>query len=713
MRMLTALTVALFLAMHNANTCHGQVVLQGLGTVVLGVEVAAIPDVEDAFKSAGIKLPVKIGLVLLHVEAHGPAANAKLQKYDVITNVNGKTVRTVEEFRTEVESLTVGKQYKVIGYHGVNVRGKTAWKKGTVNVTPVTRKDLFVNAMASKDDEVNDTTRFKHKDSAEFVNTESEFYCYFVSSAGLTPSLRIRIQYVSDDWLFIRRFTIKADDATFEIDVSGLGNVDRDFEGGKIWEWHDRPADENNLKMLDEILRSKRVILRCEGDKYIKDRDLTESEIDRIRSVLMAYQIMGGQGINANMARAGQLIQKAPQDEPNADAKGESKEGDSGRTNWANETYDCTFRWVKGKMWEEVDNKTGQVNFTYQETSRSKESIEIFCPKRKYQIRLLSKTLELKKDDKWTWVANGKWEAVNSSPKSNETPMSPVSPPGSLVTSLIGTKPGDFREITLPAGEKLTLIWCPPGTFTMGSPASEQGRNEDEDDTENAGGKPVDVALEKGFWLAQTETTQGQYAAVMGTSPWTEHGNPNDYKAGVSFPAVYINQTDAKAYCEKLTEVERQAGRLPTDWEYSLPSEAQWEYASRAGTKTMFSFGDDETLLNEYAWFAKNTGNLGKNFAHPVATKKANPWGFFDMHGNTWEWSRDGYETKLRGASSPIDATSATADGVLRGGSWYDSPVYCRSAYRLQRMPATRNYNLGFRIAAVGVGQAVNDRSSP
>lgn len=260
---------------------------------------------------------------------------------------------------------------------------------------------------------------------------------------------------------------------------------------------------------------------------------------------------------------------------------------------------------------------------------------------------------------------------------------------------LIGTKAGETREITLPGGVKQIYIWCPPTKepFTMGTP----GATDEE--------SPVQVTLTQGFWLAQTETTQAQYTAIMGTSPWVVHGDTDYYyKAGANFPASYIDHTEAEAYCAKLTEIEGKAGRLPTGWKYALPTEAQWQYACRAGTKTKYSFGDDESQLGEYAWFTKNADEIGEKYAHGVGTKKPNPWGLSDMHGNVWEWCRDAYEAKLPGGTDPLVVSSdGAADRVSRGGCWNDSSVHCRSASRGRYLPSGRSIYLGFRPATVPV----------
>jgi formylglycine-generating enzyme required for sulfatase activity len=133
------------------------------------------------------------------------------------------------------------------------------------------------------------------------------------------------------------------------------------------------------------------------------------------------------------------------------------------------------------------------------------------------------------------------------------------------------------------------------------------------------------VTLTKGFWLGQHEVTQAEWQRVMQTTPW--RGEPY-VKEGDEYPATYVSWDDAVKFCEQLTETERQAGRVPSDWQYTLPTEAQWEWAWRAGTKSRFSFGDNDSNLVEYAWFDKNADDAGKKYAHRVGQKRENGYGF-------------------------------------------------------------------------------------
>jgi formylglycine-generating enzyme required for sulfatase activity/aminoglycoside phosphotransferase (APT) family kinase protein len=221
----------------------------------------------------------------------------------------------------------------------------------------------------------------------------------------------------------------------------------------------------------------------------------------------------------------------------------------------------------------------------------------------------------------------------------------------------------------------MELVVIPPGTFTMGSPADEKDRSPDEDQ--------VDVTLTKAFQMSRTEVTQGQWKAVMGTEPWQGEAVAGEFSDS---PATYVNWADAVSFCEKLSAREGQVYRLPT--------EAEWEWACRAGTKTAWSFGGSEGELGQYAWFAGNTGEIYK--VPRVGQKLSNGFGLSDMHGNVWEWCGDLYGKTLAGGSNPVGASSGSFR-VVRGGSWDYALASCRSAGRISIAPSYRGFALGFR----------------
>jgi formylglycine-generating enzyme required for sulfatase activity len=169
--------------------------------------------------------------------------------------------------------------------------------------------------------------------------------------------------------------------------------------------------------------------------------------------------------------------------------------------------------------------------------------------------------------------------------------------------------------------------------------------------------------------------------------------NPSYFKnAGANAPVEGVSWDDAQEYCRKLTERERAAGRLPAGYEYSLPTEAQWEYACRAGTTGPYAGNGD---LSSMGWYDDNSGST----THPVGQKQANAWGLYDMHGNVWEWCHDWYGSYPGGAVTDPTGASSGSYRVGRGGSWNLDAGFCRSALRIILDPSNRFINLGFRLA--------------
>jgi formylglycine-generating enzyme required for sulfatase activity len=188
----------------------------------------------------------------------------------------------------------------------------------------------------------------------------------------------------------------------------------------------------------------------------------------------------------------------------------------------------------------------------------------------------------------------------------------------------------------------------------------------------------------------------------MQTTPWS---GQTYAKEGAEIPAIYVSWEDAAEFCQKLTILERQTGQLPEGWEYTLPTEAQWEYACRAGTSTAYSFGNDESDLIDFGWYGlrESDGNAKEEpYAHPVGQKKPNAFGLYDMHGNVWEWCRDWFQAELPGGTDPeVTSQQSPAHRVDRGGSWFYPAEYSRSAARGGFAPRARSLDLGFRVAAV------------
>ena len=282
----------------------------------------------------------------------------------------------------------------------------------------------------------------------------------------------------------------------------------------------------------------------------------------------------------------------------------------------------------------------------------------------------------------------------------------PATQPGSVAAGGAATQPA--KELTLDLGNKVTmkLVQIPAGNFLMGSPESEQkeaaksaaspGLKEEDARKWFANESPQhEVTISKPFYMGIYDVTQEQYEQVMGQNPSTVKGPQN--------PVETVSWDDAVEFCKKLS--------AKTGKTVVLPTEAQWEYACRAGTKTPFNTG--ETISTDQANYDGNSvyGNGVKGEYRqkttPVGTFKPNAFGLYDMHGNVWQWCADRYDGKYYGNSPKADPTGP-ADGaarVLRGGSWSSLPQFCRSAYRDFSSPVSRfNIRYGFRVVVSGSG---------
>lgn len=248
-----------------------------------------------------------------------------------------------------------------------------------------------------------------------------------------------------------------------------------------------------------------------------------------------------------------------------------------------------------------------------------------------------------------------------------------------------GSRVGEVR--TFNEELKLAMVWCPAGRLTMGSPSNELGRGRDE--------HQLNVAIDKGFWIGQTEVTQHQWKSVMQSEPWRGK-QPTDADGRVA--ASYIGWQEADTFCRRLTDLERQAGRLSSGWAYRLPSEAQWEYACRAETSTAYSFGDDPRSLSDYGWFRDNATASGQDQANAVGQRRPNPWNIFDMHGNVAEWCRDAYRERYDPQADPA-SSQQERQRAIRGGAWNLGAEFCRAAARnayYHDLPGSKSH--GFRV---------------
>jgi formylglycine-generating enzyme required for sulfatase activity len=244
----------------------------------------------------------------------------------------------------------------------------------------------------------------------------------------------------------------------------------------------------------------------------------------------------------------------------------------------------------------------------------------------------------------------------------------------------------------------MEFVYIPPGRFLMGSPADEAGRDNDE-------GPQRTVTIRRAFYLGRHEVTQGQFQAVMGV-------NPSFFKGDTRRPVELVEWFDAATFCKKLTARDGRVHRLPT--------EAEWEYACRAGTATPFAFG--KTLRTARANFDgtrfNGAGEPGvfRRSPWPVGRFAPNPWGLYDMHGNVWEWCLDWYDDKHYSAQAPgFDPRGPTAGWgrVMRGGAWNRFARGCRSADRGHTWPGNKLITLGFRVLCEQAAPARTSASQP
>ncbi len=255
-------------------------------------------------------------------------------------------------------------------------------------------------------------------------------------------------------------------------------------------------------------------------------------------------------------------------------------------------------------------------------------------------------------------------------------------------------RPGQM--ITNSIGMKLALV--PAGEFLMGSPEGEENRGDDEQQHR--------VRITQPFYLGVYEVTQEEYQKVMGANPsyFSSRGDGEAHVSGIDtrrFPVEGVSWEDAVEFCRRLSEKE---GRP-----YRLPTEAEWEYACRAGTTTEYYTGNGERALGEAGWYGALSTPVGNSEKRPhrVGQKRPNAFGLYDMHGNVCEWCSDWYDGSYY-ATSPVADPQGPSSGslrVFRGGGWGIFPVYCRSADRLWHVPSFRYRVLGFRVASVPSGQ--------
>lgn len=244
-------------------------------------------------------------------------------------------------------------------------------------------------------------------------------------------------------------------------------------------------------------------------------------------------------------------------------------------------------------------------------------------------------------------------------------------------------------EVVVKNAVGMQLCVIPPGTYRLGSPKGEADRKPFE--------KLVEVTHSKAFLIGRYEVTQGEWEQVMGPIP---NKRPRSVGKGVRFPVYHISHAEASEFCRKLTELDRKAGKLPEGYVYRLPTDAEWEYACRAGTLTATCFGNQ--LSSKQANFdggrpyngAEDGPNLGRTAE--VGGYKPNAWGLYDMHGNLSEWCLDWYHAEVKGGVDPVQL-QPSPKRLIRDGRWGYWGRYCRSANRYYAPPNAQSPTIGFR----------------
>ena len=220
---------------------------------------------------------------------------------------------------------------------------------------------------------------------------------------------------------------------------------------------------------------------------------------------------------------------------------------------------------------------------------------------------------------------------------------------------------------SLTNGIPTSLVWVPSGSFNMSGTL---------------------VYLSKGFFMAKCEVTQAEYLSVMSN-------NPSSFTGSGARPVEHVTWFEATNYCGRLTVRESAAGRTPAGWTYRLPTDAEWEFACRAGTTNTYYFGNDAASLGLYAWYSGNA----ESATHAVGLKAPNRWGLQDMSGNVWEWCLDWYTNSLPGGNVTDPQGPLSGSGrVIRGGGFDGTAIYCTSTFRSDEPPSNRGSNYGFRV---------------
>ena len=262
------------------------------------------------------------------------------------------------------------------------------------------------------------------------------------------------------------------------------------------------------------------------------------------------------------------------------------------------------------------------------------------------------------------------WSAVHAFPSGKQTKSDLPVRPSKTDSAFFKLS---WQNINVPEN----MIWLPPGDFKMGSPDGEPKRYKDE-------GPVHSVTIDHGFWMDRYEVTQERFTALMGN-------NPSSTEYTTDLPVNRVTWDEAREFCKRLTELDSARNTLPLGYQYRLPTEAEWEYACRAGTNSAYSYGDKTSQLSQHGWWAENS----RGQIEQVGGLTPNPWGFYDIHGNVFEWCLDTYRAYPGGTAYSDSGTMK----IFRGGAYYCPSSILRSACRAEPQKPDYRWVLGgFRV---------------
>ena len=251
--------------------------------------------------------------------------------------------------------------------------------------------------------------------------------------------------------------------------------------------------------------------------------------------------------------------------------------------------------------------------------------------------------------------------------------------------------------VELNASLNLEMLWVEPGTFTLGTPTSEANRETDETETQ--------VTFSRGFYMGKYDVTQAEYELVMEGNSDGIDATPSNFPGYSDRPVERVKYGDAQKFVERLND--QMASSIPAGWAYVLPTEAQWEYACRAGTSTVYSWGDSIASNNaNYNWDGDYNSGSDYQQTRDVGQYSPNNWGFYDMHGNVREWVSDWYGEYATGPLTDPSGADSGSERVIRGGAWWDTGIYLRSGDRFSEDLSYVNGGVGFRIAFQDINNA-------